>query len=162
MYLLHHIDVPCIKFHLLTNYQISVKFTTTINLNTGGFPSHYFLHHKTIHYPFSAKVILSTHNNEAFNHFHSWMSLAHMGCFTIRVHRQKLHISPVLTVKAYFDFKVLLPKHWSGLGLPTAIKRRLKSINFLKNMLIRNDFAENYRLIWVFSNFVQFNYMEQA
>ena len=29
-------------------------------------------------------------------------------------------------------------------------------------MLIRNDFAENRRLIWVFSNFVQFNYMEQA
>ena len=29
-------------------------------------------------------------------------------------------------------------------------------------MLTRNDFAENYRLIWVFSNFVQFNYMEQA
>ena len=29
-------------------------------------------------------------------------------------------------------------------------------------MLIRNDFAENYCLIWVFSNFVQFNYMEQA
>ena len=28
--------------------------------------------------------------------------------------------------------------------------------------LIRNDFAENCRLIWVFSNFVQFNYMEQA
>ena len=27
---------------------------------------------------------------------------------------QKLHSSPVLTVKAYFDFKVLLPKHWSG------------------------------------------------
>ena len=24
-------------------------------------------------------------------------------------------------------------------------------------MLIRNDFAENCRLIWVFSNFVQFN-----
>ena len=34
-----------------------------------------------------------------------------MGCFTIRVHLQKLHSSPVLTVKAYFDFKVLLPKH---------------------------------------------------
>ena len=29
-------------------------------------------------------------------------------------------------------------------------------------MLIRNDFAENCRPIWVFSNFVQFNYMEQA
>ena len=29
-------------------------------------------------------------------------------------------------------------------------------------MLIRNDFAENWRPIWVFSNFVQFNYMEQA
>ena len=29
-------------------------------------------------------------------------------------------------------------------------------------MLIRYDFAENCRLIWVFSNFVQFNYMEQA
>ena len=27
-------------------------------------------------------------------------------------------------------------------------------------MLIRNDFAENCRLIWVFSNFVQFNYMK--
>ena len=38
------------------------------------------------------------------------------GCFTIRVHLQKLHSSPVLTVEAYFDFKVLLPKHWSGLG----------------------------------------------
>ena len=50
------------------------------------------------------------------------------GCFTIRVHFQKLHSSPVLTVEAYFDFKVLLPKHWSGLGLPTAIKRRLESI----------------------------------
>ena len=34
-----------------------------------------------------------------------------MGCFTIRVHLQKLHSSPVLTVEAYFDFKVLLPKH---------------------------------------------------
>ena len=33
---------------------------------------------------------------------------------------------------------------------------------FKKNMLIRNDFAENCCLIWVFSNFVQFNYMEQA
>ena len=33
------------------------------------------------------------------------------GCFTIRVHLQKLHSSPVLTVEAYFDFKVLLPKH---------------------------------------------------
>ena len=55
-----------------------------------------------------------------------------MGCFTIRVHFQKLHSSPVLTVEAYFDFKVLLPKHWSGLGLPTAIKRRLESINFSK------------------------------
>ena len=52
------------------------------------------------------------------------------GCFTIRVHFQKLLSSPVLNVKAYFDFKVLLPKHWSGLGLPTAIKRRLESINF--------------------------------
>ena len=30
-----------------------------------------------------------------------------MGCFTIRVHLQKLHSSPVLTVEAYFDFKVL-------------------------------------------------------
>ena len=29
-------------------------------------------------------------------------------------------------------------------------------------MLIRNDFAENCRPIWVFSNFVQLNYMEQA
>ena len=29
-------------------------------------------------------------------------------------------------------------------------------------MLIRNDFTENCRLIWVFLNFVQFNYMEQA
>ena len=29
------------------------------------------------------------------------------GCFTIRVHLQKLHSSPVLTVEAYFDFKVL-------------------------------------------------------
>ena len=54
------------------------------------------------------------------------------GCFTIRVHFKKLHSSPVLTVKAYFDFKVLLPKHWSGLGLPTTIKRRLESINFSK------------------------------
>ena len=54
------------------------------------------------------------------------------GCFTIRVHFQKLHSSPVLTVEAYFDFKVLLPKHWSGLGLPTAIKRGLESINFSK------------------------------
>ena len=52
------------------------------------------------------------------------------GCFTIRVHFQKLYSSPVLTVEAYFDFKVLLPKHWSGLGLPTARKRRLESINF--------------------------------
>ena len=34
-----------------------------------------------------------------------------MGCFTIRVHLQKLHSSPVLTVEPYFDFKVLLPKH---------------------------------------------------
>ena len=40
--------------------------------------------------------------------------------------------APVLTVEAYFDFKVILPKHWSGLGLPTAIKRRLESINFSK------------------------------
>ena len=32
-------------------------------------------------------------------------------CFTIRVHLQKIHSSPVLTVEAYFDFKVLLPKH---------------------------------------------------
>ena len=54
------------------------------------------------------------------------------GCFTNREHLQKLHSSPVLTVEAYFDFKVLLPKHWSGLGLPTAIKRRLESINFSK------------------------------
>ena len=54
------------------------------------------------------------------------------GCFTIRVHFQKLHSSPVLTIEAYFYFKVLLPKHWSGLGLPTAIKRRLESINFSK------------------------------
>ena len=54
------------------------------------------------------------------------------GCFTIRVHFQKLHSSPVLSIKAYFDFKVLLPKHRSGLGLPTAIKRRLESINFSK------------------------------
>ena len=52
------------------------------------------------------------------------------GCFTIKASLQKLHSSPVLTVEAYFDFKVLLPKHWSGLGLPTAIKRRLESINF--------------------------------
>ena len=29
-------------------------------------------------------------------------------------------------------------------------------------MLIRNDFAKNCSPIWVFSNFVQFNYMEQA
>ena len=34
-----------------------------------------------------------------------------MGCFTIRVHFRKLHSSPVLPVEAYFDFKVLLPKH---------------------------------------------------
>ena len=33
------------------------------------------------------------------------------GCFTIRVHLQKLHSSSVLTVEAYFDFKVLLSKH---------------------------------------------------
>ena len=33
------------------------------------------------------------------------------GCFTIRVHLQKIHGSPVLTVEAYFDFRVLLPKH---------------------------------------------------
>ena len=57
---------------------------------------------------------------------------SYRGCFTIRVYFKKLHSSPVLTVKAYFDFKVLLPKHWSGLGLPTAIKRRLESINFSK------------------------------
>ena len=31
-----------------------------------------------------------------------------------------------------------------------------------KKVLIRNDFAQNCRLIWAFSNFVQFNYMEQA
>ena len=37
--------------------------------------------------------------------------LSHKGCFTIRVHFQKLHSSPVLPVEAYFDFKVLLPKH---------------------------------------------------
>ena len=59
-------------------------------------------------------------------------SLLSKGCFTIRVHFQKLHSSHVLTVEAYFDFKVLWPKHWSGLGLPTAIKRRLESINFSK------------------------------
>ena len=29
-------------------------------------------------------------------------------------------------------------------------------------MLIRNDFAKICRPIWVFSNFVQFIYMEQA
>ena len=52
--------------------------------------------------------------------------------FTIRVHLQKIHSSPVLTVEADFDFKVLLPKHWSELGLPTAINRRLESINFSK------------------------------
>ena len=45
---------------------------------------------------------------------------------------KKLHSSPVLTIEAYFDFKVLLSKHWSGLGLRTAIKRRLESINFSK------------------------------
>ena len=39
---------------------------------------------------------------------HDWLI---KGCFTIRVHLQKLHSSPVLTVEAYFDFKVLLPKH---------------------------------------------------
>ena len=33
------------------------------------------------------------------------------GCFTIRVHFQKLLSSPVFTVEAYFDFKVLLQKH---------------------------------------------------
>ena len=33
------------------------------------------------------------------------------GCFTIRVHLQKLHSSPVLTIEAYFDSKVLLSKH---------------------------------------------------
>ena len=67
---------------------------------------------------------------------HCFQKLQHIGkgCFTIRVHLQKLHSSPVLTIEAYFDFKVLLPKHWSGLGLPTAIKRRLESINFSKKI----------------------------
>ena len=40
---------------------------------------------------------------------------------------------PVLTVEAYCDFKELLLKHGLGLGLPTAIKRRLESINFSKS-----------------------------
>ena len=108
---------------------------------------------------FSLKCSSNNHHNSSATFC---MCQLYKGCFTIRVHFKKLHSSPFLTVKAYFDFKVLLPKHWSGLGLPTAIKRRLESINFSKNMLIRNDFAENCRLIWVFSNFVQFNYMEQA
>ena len=62
----------------------------------------------------------------------SALQVEFMGCFTIRVHFQNLHSSHVLTVEAYFDFKVLLPRHWSGLDLPTAIKRRLESINFSK------------------------------
>ena len=56
---------------------------------------------------------------------------------------KKWHFSPVLTIETYFDFKLILSQYWSGLGLPTEIKKRLELTIFSKRYLLLWWFCQN-------------------
>ena len=61
---------------------------------------------------------------------------------------KKLYSSPVLTVEAYFELKVLLPKHWSG--LVHWFPLRIISLGQYRQNLnyFRGSLSQNFQFCW--------------